>query len=102
MWWGLREALDPDYGIEIALPPDPALQADLTTPRYEVRPGEIPKILVESKKDIKKRLGRSTDKGDAVVYAWSAGDVERMRSRKKKRANAPTRTNSRYNPHRAF
>jgi len=102
MWWGLREALDPDYGIEIALPPDPALQVDLTTPRYEVRPGEIPKILVESKKDIKKRLGRSTDKGDAVVYAWSAGDVERMRSRKKKRANAPTRTNSRYNPHRAF
>jgi len=102
MWWGLREALDPDYGIEISLPPDPALQADLTTPRYEVRPGELPKICVESKKDIKKRLGRSTDKGDSVVYAWSAGEVERMRDRKKRRANAPTRTNNKYRPHRAF
>ncbi len=102
MWWALREALDPDYGIEISLPPDPALQADLTTPHYEVRPGEIPKIYVESKKDIKKRLGRSPDKGDAVVYAWSAGDVERMRDRKKNRANAPTKTNNGYSVHRAF
>jgi len=100
MWWSLREALDPDYGIEIALPPDARLQADLTTPRYEVRNGEPPKIYVESKSDIHKRLGRSTDDGDAVIYAWSAGDVERLKGKKKRRASAPTRTNSCYNPHR--
>jgi len=102
MWWALRDALDPDYGIEIALPPDPALQADLTAPRYEVRTGEPPKIYVESKSDIKQRLGRSTDKGDAVVYAWAAGEVERMKSKKKFKANAPARANNRYNVHRHY
>ena len=73
MWWMLREALDPEYGFNIALPPDPALQADLSAPTYSVRPGQPPKIYVESKADIMKRLGRSPDRGDAVVYAWNTG-----------------------------
>lgn len=98
MWWSLREALDPDYGLGIALPPDPALQADLTAPTYEVRAGDPPKIYVESKEDIIKRLGRSPDRGDAVVYAWAGGDVERRRDRKRQMKNAPARTNNRYNP----
>ena len=71
MWWMLREALDPDYGVNIALPPDPMLLSDLTAPTYTVRPGEPPKIYVESKTDLIKRLGRSPDRGDAVVYAWA-------------------------------
>jgi hypothetical protein len=101
MWWSLREALDPDYGLNLALPFDPALQADLTTPRYQVRSGEPPKIYVESKEDIIKRLGRSPDKGDAVVYSWAAGDVERLKSKKaRKGKRLPTRANSMYNPHR--
>ena len=100
MYWSVREALDPDYGIDIALPPDQGLQADLTAPRYTVRPGDPPKIYVESKEDIIKRLGRSPDKGDAVVYSWAAGDVERMRSRRRQAKTGPTRANNRYNPHR--
>lgn len=72
MWWFMREALDPDNGVNIALPPDPALQADLTAATYSVRPGTPPKIYVESKDDIVGRLGRSPDRGDAVVYAWAA------------------------------
>jgi hypothetical protein len=76
IWWMLREALDPAYGVDIALPPDPALQSDLTAPTYTVRPGEPPKIYVESKTDIVKRLGRSPDRGDAVVYAWAAEPEE--------------------------
>ena len=75
MWWMLREALDPEYGFDIALPPDPALQADLTTPTYTVRPGQPPKIYVEAKTDCIKRLGRSPDRGDAVVYAWASGGM---------------------------
>jgi len=31
--WKLREALDPDLGDDMALPPDPELKADLTAPR---------------------------------------------------------------------
>lgn len=98
MWWSLREALDPDYGLDIALPPDQKLLSDLTTPKYTVRPGEPPKIYVESKEDIKKRLARSTDSGDAVVYAWAAGEVEKMKDKKSQMQNMPTRANSTYKP----
>ena len=51
----------------LALPDDPELLGDLTAPKWrEVAGG---KILIEPKTDIKKRLGRSTDVGDAVVQA---------------------------------
>ena len=71
-WWKFREALDPDQegGSAIALPDDGALVAELTAPTFEVgRRG----IQVESKKEIRKRLGRSTDRADPVVMAWSEG-----------------------------
>lgn len=72
IWWRFREALDPGQanGSPIALPPDNALVADLTAPRYEITPRGIK---VELKEDIAKRIGRSTDRGDAVVMAWSHG-----------------------------
>ena len=65
-YWSLREALDPDHGDNIALPPDRELLRDLTAPTYKLT---ISGILVESKKDIRARLGRSPDCGDAVVLA---------------------------------
>jgi len=73
MWWLLREALDPDHGLDAALPLDPKLQADLTAPTYMVRPGQPLKIYVGSKADIIKQLGRSPDRSNAVVYGWNAG-----------------------------
>lgn len=66
MTWRFRELLDPDSGIDIILPRDNKLKADLCAPRWEAKLG---KICVESKKDIKKRIGRSPDRGDAVIYA---------------------------------
>lgn len=66
-YWKLREALDPDHGDGLALPPDPELMADLCAPRYELKPSGIQ---LESKDDISARLGRSPDRGDAVVLAW--------------------------------
>ena len=66
-WWGLRERLDPDTGDDLALPPDERLTGDLVAPKWRVLSGG--RIQVESKDDIRKRLGRSTDDGDAVVMA---------------------------------
>lgn len=71
MWWCMRELLDPQYNEEIALPDDPELIGDLCTPKY--KPTSNGKILIESKVDIKKRIGRSTDSGDACIHAFFDG-----------------------------
>ena len=65
-WWGLREALDPASGQDLALPPDPELRVDLCAPRWKLTARGIQ---IESKDDLRKRIGRSPDRGDAVVYA---------------------------------
>jgi hypothetical protein len=73
-WWHLREALDPAFDSTIALPPDDDLIGDLVTPLYRVGAGG--RLVIESKDDIRKRLGRSTDKGDAVVQAFALPEPE--------------------------
>lgn len=76
-WWNIREMLDPAADLDVALPPDDLLTGDLTAAHWRVVSGG--KIQVESKDDIKKRIGRSTDDGDAVTMAlWpqSAGWLE--------------------------
>lgn len=71
-YWRLREALDPDQrgGSRIALPPDRLLFSDLTSPSYRITSQGIE---VEPKEKLVKRIGRSTDRGDAVVMAWYSG-----------------------------
>lgn len=64
--WRMREALDPEAEVPLALPPDPELLADLTAPRWSLKSNGI---VVEPKADIKKRIGRSPDKGEACMYA---------------------------------
>jgi hypothetical protein len=64
-WWIVREMLEPGSGFGVALPPDDELTGDLTAPHYTEQSGG--RIKVESKKEIKKRLKRSTDCGDAVM-----------------------------------
>lgn len=66
-WWRLRELLEPDSDADIALPDDDELIGDLVAPRWKVTSGG--KIQIESKDEIRKRLGRSPDVGDAVVMA---------------------------------
>lgn len=73
MMWKVRSLLDPEGGppeSRLALPPDPELLADLTAPRYALRAAGVQ---VESKDDIRERIGRSTDAGDAVALAcWES------------------------------
>jgi hypothetical protein len=66
-WYHLRELLNPQLGATLALPPDDELTADLTTPKVENRTGG--QVWVESKDEVRKRLGRSIDAGDAVAMA---------------------------------
>jgi hypothetical protein len=68
-WWHMRELLDPAFDSQIALPPCDLLTGDLTAPRRG-RMTSAGKLTVESKPDIRKRLGRSPDDGDAVVMAF--------------------------------
>lgn len=73
-YWHLRELLDPEQGPGIMLPPHEQLTADLTTPKVlEPLTGMPPKIRIERKEDLVKRLGRSPDFGDAVVMAYWIG-----------------------------
>jgi hypothetical protein len=71
MFWKLREALDPETGENLMLPPDPELLSDLCSIRYEPRTSGI---YIEDKMKIKARIGRSPDKADAVALAlWEDG-----------------------------
>ena len=76
-YWRLREALDPSSGLDICLPDDPELRADLCVFKWSHGPRGIQ---VESKDDgsttsAVKRLGRSPDKGDSLVYAFAKPHV---------------------------
>lgn len=67
MWWTLRQALDPAFDPVLAIPPDETLLGELTAPHWRVGAGA--KIWVESKDEIQKRIGRSTDHADAVGHS---------------------------------
>ena len=77
LWWGFREALDPVQGDGVALPPDRRLAAQLAAPTWRLRGNAI---VIESKEEIHKRLGASTDDADAVILAWHKRD-EALRRR---------------------
>ena len=68
MYWRVREALDPQYDTGICLPDNKKLKADLTAITWKLMAGGL--IAMESKEDIKVRLGRSTDYGDGVALTF--------------------------------
>lgn len=69
-WWSARDALNPAYGPKLCLPPDDELMGDLAAMhKKDLSDG---RVLAEPKDDIRKRIGRSTDKGDAVVMVLQA------------------------------
>lgn len=68
LWWHMRDCLNPMNPDAIGLSPDDdLLTGDLCAPKYTYTSDG--KIKVESKDDIRKRLKRSTDGGDAVALA---------------------------------
>ena len=73
LWWNLRERLDPEKD-PIALPLDDELLSELASIKYKVDARGA--IQIESKDDMKKRLGHSPDRADAVVLAFAENNHE--------------------------
>jgi hypothetical protein len=69
LWWAVRDWLDPANHSKVALPPDDKLTADLTSVRWSTTSSG--KIRVEEKDQVKKRLGRSPDAGDALCLTFA-------------------------------
>lgn len=78
LWWMMRELLDPVNRHDIALPPDDLMTGDLTAPQYKYTSTGM--IQVESKDDIRTRIGRSTDGADAVMLAFYIASFPKMAS----------------------
>lgn len=77
MWDTMR-----DWIINIGqLPNNQSLKADLVTPTYSFDSAN--RMRLESKEDIKKRLGRSTDVGDALALTFALPVVSRMDNMRK-------------------
>jgi hypothetical protein len=71
VYWRFREALEPGLGVPVMLPPDAELKADLAAITWKLTARGIQ---IEDKRILAKALGRSPDKGDCVVNAWSYGE----------------------------
>jgi hypothetical protein len=74
-WWALREMLEEGSGFEVCLPPDDDLTAELIAPRWTLaRPRrldakrEFGLIQIEDKKEVRRRIGRSPDRADAILH----------------------------------
>lgn len=67
-YWAVRDALNPEYETALALPPDDELAEELHETRWRIRSNGD--IQLEEKEEIKKRLGRSPDKADAMALSF--------------------------------
>jgi hypothetical protein len=78
VYWHLRSLFKPDARTgrsQISIPNDPELKKQLEEIRYKYSSEK--KIKIEAKDEMKKRLGYSPDKADAVVLAfWDYSEVE--------------------------
>jgi len=68
LYWNMRELLDPVYGENIALPPGQELLGDLCSAKWSLT---MRGIQVQSKDEIKAKIGRSPDVGDAALLAFA-------------------------------
>ena len=68
--WRLREALNPEIGINLALQPDKELDEEILNLKYEYR-SNATIIVLPDKKEMKKIINRSPDKFDAVKMIFT-------------------------------
>jgi hypothetical protein len=93
MWWKLAQWVKKDG----KLPIDNDLIVDLTSVRYD-HDNAKQKVFLETKDDLRKRIGRSPDKGDSAAITFSyavynPSPVEQLLGR-----HQDFRNQERYNP----
>lgn len=76
-WWNMREWIS-DIGV---LPEDNRIKDDLTAPEYFYT--DKGQVMLESKKDMKKRGLRSPDVADALALTFAHKVVKQMRAKRK-------------------
>lgn len=68
LFWAVRDWLDPKNNFGPALPPDETFMLEATNIKWGFKSNGF--IAIEPKEDIKKRIGRSTDKFDALANTF--------------------------------
>lgn len=95
-----RDALDPENGEDIALPPGREIVMELTSFRERPREDMRKIIRIESNDDIKARIGRSPDIAWGYFFAWAEPNEEAIRSRKsytqRRRKRGAVKVNRQY------
>ncbi|MBJ2129067.1 terminase [Alteromonas sp. IB21] len=84
MWGEMKDWIEDDV-LPVSIPDDDMLQTDLETPLYSY--DSKGRLVLEKKDDMKKRIGRSPDKGDSLALTFA----EPIKV-KKKQTSAPTHT----------
>jgi hypothetical protein len=88
-YWNMREALDPTNPEPISLPPDADLLTELAAQRYKVvTNGRFAALQVGDKDDVRKLIGRSPDRADAVAMTF-ASDIPKVVAQTYQRREAP-------------
>lgn len=106
LWWRMREALDPAAPVQIALPPDRRLLAELCAPTWKHVGGAIQ---VQSREELLTKLKRSPDMATAYILALMAtpkltpqGELVSTRDRRKASEYSPIKSTRQranaYNP----
>lgn len=81
-YWAIRDWLDPSKESKAALPPDDFLLQELTETKWKFRSDG--RIQIVEKEEIKKAIGRSPDRADALALTfWPVPNVvvEKMKRR---------------------
>lgn len=92
--WRFREALDPERGDNIALPPGREVLMELTAFRELAHSDIRTTIAIEDNESISKRIGRSPDLAWGFFFAWAEPDAKRKGERNSVRRNS-SKTHSR-------
>lgn len=71
--WSVRDFLNPKNKMDAALPPNDKLAEELTETHWRFLSNGS--IIIESKEDVKKRIGRSPDDSDALANTFYPQDV---------------------------